>query len=345
MPSDGNWAADITSGTCEPACMGNNGSSQPSAITRPAVVNGLPDPSPSPVNSLSQPVATAISNPTHSFPLPPSVQSASAVKYLAQPAPVNIPTHSSHILASQPVPSSPGQTAGSAHVLINASVDSPMQSVPPAQSTAYVHAPVLPHAHACSQLPLSPHYMFTSSEDNPDIKWVSVTQWREDCHLRIQDLIWNASSSNLSGKEPEWEVIDVDTVDDPFTSEFLPIHGLLMADMHFRVGHGLGNGIEHAVYNDLFATKLLASPYWVQVNSYRSISLPPILSLNSTPLAEIKTWGALTAIYILRFGLLPPSVSPFLILTILCGVNSLLDIAFIRSPNFEHPSQMDGCPT
>ncbi|KAF8577975.1 hypothetical protein K439DRAFT_1621686 [Ramaria rubella] len=149
MLSDGNWAADIMSG--------NNGSSQPSAIhvlMHPAVINGLPDPSPSPVNSLSQPVAATISNPTHSFPLPPLVQSASAVEYLAQPAPVNIPTHSSHILASQPVPSSPSQTAGSAQVLINASIDSPTQSVPPAQSTVHVHAPVLPHAHASSQLPL-----------------------------------------------------------------------------------------------------------------------------------------------------------------------------------------------
>ncbi|KAF8581401.1 hypothetical protein K439DRAFT_1619060 [Ramaria rubella] len=155
-----------------------------------------------------------------------------------------------------------------------------MQSIPPAQSTAHVHAPVLPHAYASSQLPLadqpgtqsqldllayaatqvsapaqSPRYMFISSEDNPDIKWVSVMQWREDCHLHIQDLIWNASGSNLSGtnvdaianglfsalrdhilgKEPEREVIDVNAVDDPFTSEFLTVHGLLMADMHFRV--------------------------------------------------------------------------------------------------------------
>ncbi|KAF8572529.1 hypothetical protein K439DRAFT_1625717, partial [Ramaria rubella] len=221
MPSNGNWAADITSGTCEPACMGNNGSSQPSAIhvsTHPAVVNGLPSPSPSPMNSLLQPAAAAISNPTHSFSLPPSVQSASAVEYLEQPAPINIPAHFSHILASQPVPSSPSQTAGSAQVLINTSVDSPTQSIPPAQSTVHVHAPVLPHAPTSSQLPLadqpgtqldllayaatqvsaptqSPRYMFISSEDNPDIKWVSVMQWREDCHLRIQDLIWNASGS------------------------------------------------------------------------------------------------------------------------------------------------------
>ncbi|KAF8581898.1 hypothetical protein K439DRAFT_1618712 [Ramaria rubella] len=350
--SDCNWAADIMSGMCKPACTGNNGSSQLSAIhvsTHPAVVNGLPYPSPSP--------------------------SASAIEYLAQPAPINIPTHSSHILASQPVPSSPGQTAGSAQLLINASVESLTQSVPPAQSTAHVHAPVLPHAHASSQLPLadqpgtqsqldllayaatrvsapaqSPCYMFISSEDNPDIKWVSVTQWHDDCHLRIQDLIWNASSSNLSGanvdavangsfsalrdhilgKEPEWEVIDVDAVDDPFISEFLTIHGLLMADTHFRVGCGLGNGVERAVYDDLFATKLLGSPYWVQVNSYWSISLPPIFSLNSTPLAEIETWGALTAVYILCVRLLPPSVSPFLILTILCGVNSLLDVDFVH---------------
>ncbi|KAF8578161.1 hypothetical protein K439DRAFT_1621517 [Ramaria rubella] len=92
-------------------------------------------------------------------------------------------------------------------------------------------------------------------------------------------------------------------------------------------GCGLGNGVEHAAY---VATKLLASPYWVQVNSYRSISLPPIFSLNSAPLAEIETWGALTAIYILHFRLLPPSVSPFLILTILCGVNSLLDVDFVH---------------
>ncbi|KAF8582907.1 hypothetical protein K439DRAFT_1617896 [Ramaria rubella] len=352
MPSDSNWAADITSSRCEPACTGNNGSSQPSAIhvsTRPAVVNGLLDPSPSPVNSLLQPVAAAISNPAHSFRLPPLVQSASAIKYLAQPAPVNIPAHSSHILASQPVPSSPGQTAGSAQVLINASIDSPTQSIPLAQSTAHVHAPVLPHAHASSQLPFVDQ-PGTQSQLNLLAYAATVMQWHEDCHLCIQDLIWNASGSNLSGanvdaianglfsalrdhilgKEPEQEVIDVGTVDDPFTSEFLTVHGLLMADTHFRVGRGLGNGVEHAVYNDLFATKLLASPYWVQVNSYWSISLPPIFSLNSAPLVEIKTWGALTAIYILRFGLLPPSVSPFLILTILCGVNSLLDVNFVH---------------
>ncbi|KAF8578541.1 hypothetical protein K439DRAFT_1621264 [Ramaria rubella] len=360
MPSDGNWAADIMSG--------NNGSSQPSAIhvlTHPAVVTGCPDPSPSPVNSLLLPPSAI-----------PLILSPFLLQF-SQPLPSNI----WHNLLPSTFPLIlpifwPLSLYLHPPVLINASVDSPMQSVLPAQSTAHVHAPVLPHAHASSQLPLadqpgtqsqlnllayaatrvsapaqSPRYMFISSEDNPDIKWVSVMQWHKDCHLCIQDLIWNASGSNLSGanvdavanglfsalrdhilgKEPKREVIDVDAVDDPFTSEFLTIHGLLMADTHFRVGHGLGNGIECAVYDDLFATKLLTSPYWVQVNSYRSISLFPIFSLNNAPLTEIETWGALTAIYILHFGLLPPSVSPFLILTILCGVNSLLDIDFVHS--------------
>ncbi|KAF8575696.1 hypothetical protein K439DRAFT_1543176 [Ramaria rubella] len=232
--------------------------------------------------------AAAISNPTHSFPLPPSVQSASAVEYLAQPAPVNIPTHSSHILASQPVPSSPGQTAGSAQVLINTSVDSPMQSVPPAQSTVHVHAPVLPHAHASSQLLLADQPGTQSQLDL--LAYAAISNLSGMNVDAVTNELFSALRDHILGKEPEQEIIDVDTVDDPFTSEFLTIHGLLMADTHFRVGHGLGNGIERVVYDDLFATKLLASPYWVQVNSYRSISLPPIFSLNSAPLAEIETW-------------------------------------------------------
>ncbi|KAF8576655.1 hypothetical protein K439DRAFT_1622688 [Ramaria rubella] len=328
MLSDGNWAADITSGTRKPACTGNNGSSQPSAIhvsTHPAVINGLPNPSPSPVNSLSQPVATTISNPAHSFPLPPSVQSASAIEYLAQPAPINIPAHSSHILASQPVPSSPSQTAGSAQVLINASIDSPTQSIPPAQSTAHVHAPVLPHAHTSSQLPLADQPGTQSQLDllayaaillatclypQRTIQTLNGSNLSGANVDAIANGLFSALHDHILGKEPEREVIDVDAVDDPFTSEFLTIHGLLMVDTHFRVGRGLGNGVECAVYDDLFATKLLTSSYWVQVNSYWSISLPPIFSLNSTPLTEIETWGALMAIYILHFGLLPPSVSP-----------------------------------
>lgn len=90
----------------------------------------------------------------------------------------------------------------------------------------------------------------------------------------------------------------------------------------------MGNGVEQAVYDHLFQSQLLSSRVWTQTGDYWTIALPAIQVPALVP--EIKAWGGLAFLFLYRFGIMPPRVSPFLIQAVLHGVKLVLDLQFIK---------------
>jgi hypothetical protein len=63
-----------------------------------------------------------------------------------------------------------------------------------------------------------------------------------------------------------------------------------------------------------------------------------VTKLELIKIAELKAWGALCALHILRHGTLPALVSPFLILAVVSGIVSITDLDLIQELA---PEQLD----
>ena len=79
----------------------------------------------------------------------------------------------------------------------------------------------------------------------------------------------------------------------------------------------------------------------MQAGEFWSISFQTVATTNLHRIAEIETWGVLSAAHILRFGCLPPTVSPFLFQAVIGGISSILDIELIHelAPDQSHHFQ------
>lgn len=96
-------------------------------------------------------------------------------------------------------------------------------------------------------------------------------------------------------------------------------------------GQGVGDAVEKTIYDHLFQVMAPVSSCWTTAGNYQTIALPSVTLQQPMRVAEIKAWGTMCALHILRLGTLPPKVSPFLIQVVISGMESILDLDFINN--------------
>ncbi|KAG1767573.1 hypothetical protein EDD22DRAFT_950020 [Suillus occidentalis] len=109
------------------------------------------------------------------------------------------------------------------------------------------------------------------------------------------------------------------------------LSSLFMADCTFKVGEGIGLGVERAVISRAIKIVLDEHYMWQVTNNegFRCPSIIPFAS-DSGRLICFKTHGTLCALHIFRLHLPPMPCSPFLLCYAIWGFNALIDPAFIQ---------------